>query len=77
MVKDILKTELNYIYKMSFLQSNIEEKSTVEVAVRIRPMNNRELNTDSITNIKNTSIYIKNPDDNKKKIIYVRLCIWI
>ena len=67
MVKDILKTELNYIYKMSFLQSNIEEKSTVEVAVRIRPMNNRELNTDSITNIKNTSIYIKNPDDNKKK----------
>jgi hypothetical protein len=28
MVKDILKTELNYIYKMSFLQSNIEEKST-------------------------------------------------
>ena len=52
---------------MSFVQTNIEEKSTVEVAVRIRPINNRELNTDVITNIKNNSIYIKNPDDNKKK----------
>ena len=52
---------------MSFLQSNIEEKSTVEVAVRIRPLNNRELNTDIITNIKNNTIYIKNPDENKKK----------
>ena len=47
--------------------STESEKSSVKVAVRIRPLNNREYNTDLITTCKDTTLYIKNPEDNKEK----------
>lgn len=47
--------------------STESEKSSVKVAVRIRPLNNRESNTDLITTCKDTTLYIKNPEDNKEK----------
>ncbi len=52
---------------MSFLQTNNSEKSSVQVAVRVRPLNAREADTDIITSAKDATLYIKNPEDNKKK----------
>ena len=53
---------------MSFLQSiPSTETSSVQVAVRIRPINKREEHSEIITNIKNNNILITNPDDQKKK----------
>jgi len=54
---------------MSFINDiPLSEKSSVCVAVRIRPLNTRELESRSITSVKDNSIYIINPDDHKKKI---------
>ena len=47
--------------------SHIGEKSSVQVAVRIRPLNARETSTNLITEIKNKTIYLTNPEDNMKK----------
>lgn len=52
---------------MSFINNISSEKSHVKVAVRIRPMNKREINTDKITNIRDKSIIISNPEDNTRK----------
>jgi hypothetical protein len=52
---------------MSFLQTNTSEKASVQVAVRIRPINSRELSSDVITDVQNNSVHIKNPTDRKKK----------
>ena len=46
---------------------NTNEKSSVQVAVRIRPLNSRENRTELITNIINNTIILTNPDDSEKK----------
>jgi hypothetical protein len=53
---------------MSFLDSNqSNEKSSVKVAIRIRPSNVREIDYDIITDIRDTTVIITNPNDKKKK----------
>jgi hypothetical protein len=52
---------------MSFLQTSVAEKASVQVAVRIRPLNIREDGTDIITDTKDSIVYLKNPDEGKKK----------
>lgn len=52
---------------MSFLQTSVAEKASVQVAVRIRPLNIREDKTDIITDTKDSVVYLKNPDEGKKK----------
>lgn len=52
---------------MSFLQTSISEKASVQVAVRVRPLNNREDGTESIIETKDNSIYIRDLDTNKNK----------
>lgn len=52
---------------MSFLQINSSEKASIQVAVRIRPPNKRENDTDVITSTANNNVYLKNPEDKKKK----------
>lgn len=45
----------------------LSEKSSVRVAVRVRPLNRRERGTKSITKITNSSITLTNPTDRTKK----------
>lgn len=52
---------------MSFLQTNVIEKSSVQVAVRVRPINTREVDSDTIIDIRQNSIHIIDPSDKKKK----------
>jgi len=53
---------------MSFLQSiPVNETSSVQVAVRVRPINDRESNSEVITSTRCNTIYISNPEDRKKK----------
>lgn len=52
---------------MSFLQTNVSEKSSVQVAVRVRPINAREVDSDSIIDVRQNSIHIIDPSDKKKK----------
>lgn len=52
---------------MSFLQTNTSEKSSVQVAVRVRPINTREVDSDTVIDVKQNSIIIKDPSDRKKK----------
>lgn len=52
---------------MSFLQTNVSEKASVQVAVRVRPLNHREDGTESIVETKGNSIYIRDPETNKNK----------
>lgn len=52
---------------MSFLQTNVSEKSTVQVAVRVRPINNREVDSDTIIDVRQNAINIIDPSDRKKK----------
>lgn len=53
---------------MSFIdQIPTSEKSSVHVTVRIRPLNERENNTLAITETRDTSIIITNPDNKLKK----------
>lgn len=51
---------------MSFIQ-NIPETTSVEVAVRIRPLNERESQSKNIASANKKIISIINPDDKKKK----------
>jgi hypothetical protein len=46
---------------------NTDEKSAVQVAVRVRPINHKEVGTDNIVTCKKSIIYLKNPEDKKKK----------
>ena len=50
---------------MSFLQTSVSEKASVQVAVRVRPRNAREEGTESIIQTKGQTVYIKSPDSNK------------
>ena len=50
---------------MSFLQTSVSEKASVQVAVRVRPRNAREEGTESIIQMKGQTVYIKSPDSNK------------
>lgn len=52
---------------MSFLQTAVSEKSSIQVAVRVRPINERESDSNVITAIQDSTIYIRNPEDRKKK----------
>jgi hypothetical protein len=53
---------------MSFLENiPTSEKSSVQVAVRVRPLNDREKNSDTITTVIDHNIQLLNPDDKKKK----------
>lgn len=52
---------------MSFLQTRVSEKASVQVAVRVRPLNQREDGTNSIVETKGSTIYIKDPETNKNK----------
>lgn len=52
---------------MSFLQTNVSEKSSVQVAVRVRPINTREVDSDTIIDVRQNSIHIVDPSDKKKK----------
>ncbi len=52
---------------MSFLQTRTSESASVQVAVRVRPLNQREDGTNSIVTTKGSTIYIKDPETNKPK----------
>lgn len=52
---------------MSFLQTNVSEKSSVQVAVRVRPINTREIDSDTIIDVNNNSVHIIDPSNKKKK----------
>ncbi len=52
---------------MSFLQTSVSEKASVQVAVRVRPKNARENGTESIVKTKGQSINIKEPETGKIK----------
>lgn len=52
---------------MSFLQTAVSEKTSIQVAVRVRPINERESDSNVITTIQDSTIYIRNPEDRKKK----------
>jgi len=52
---------------MSFLQTAVSEKASVQVAVRVRPRNDREAGTESIIKTKGQTLYIKDPETSKLK----------
>ena len=52
---------------MSLLQTSASEQASVRVAVRIRPLNQRENGTASIFETKGPTIYIKDPETKKNK----------
>lgn len=53
---------------MSFINNfKVDEKSSVKVAVRVRPFNDREKNTNSIVDIKDNDIFLINPETKTKK----------
>lgn len=53
---------------MSILRKIDNEKASVRVAVRVRPLNDRENNTKSIINVDDTTLKLRDPSTNKKKI---------
>ena len=53
---------------MSYFDNIVDDKkSSVKVAIRIRPLNERETKTRNIINIQNNMIIITNPQDRKSK----------
>ncbi len=52
---------------MSFLQTRTSESASVQVAVRVRPLNHRENGTNSIVTTNGSTVYIRDPDTNKNK----------
>lgn len=50
---------------------NNDEKSAVQVAVRVRPINHKEVGTDNIVTCKKSIIYLKNPEDKKRNLLHM------